>query len=207
MYDAFGQTTVSSLEKLHAKVYIIDEKNAIITSANLIYGGLKSNFEYGVLIDDKTTIKTVKKDVLDYAALGLVYDKDFLIKIHEESKKIEKAQDKKETLRNASELKMMLEQQQKIDTLFANRYEDRDTIHSIFTKTIKFLLEKNKQLTTEEIYMLVQDIHPEMCNDNRKYKNGEKKWKIEVRQARFALQRKGIVVQVSNTPHTWTLLK
>jgi HKD family nuclease len=207
MYAAFQTTTISSLAKLHAKVYIIDETVAVITSANLTYGGLKSNFEYGVLIDDKTTIKTVKKDVLDYAALGLVYDKDFLIKIHEESKKTEKVQAKKDALRNASELKLLLEQQQKIDTLFVSRYEDKDTIHSIFTKTIKFLLEKNKQLTTEEIYMLVQDIHPEMCNDNRKYKNGEKKWKIEVRQARFALQRKGIVVQVSNTPHTWTLLK
>jgi hypothetical protein len=88
-----------------------------------------------------------------------------------------------------------------------SRYEDKDTIHSILTKTIKFLLEKNKQLTTEDIYILVQDIHPEMCDDNRKYKNGEKKWKIEVRQARFALQRKGIVAQVPNLPHTWTLLK
>jgi HKD family nuclease len=205
MYDAFGQTTVSSLAKLHAKVYIVDETIAVITSANLTYGGLKSNFEYGVLIDDKTTIQTVKQDVLDYAALGFVYDKDFLTKIHEESKKIEQVQAKKDTLRDASELKLLLEQQQKIDTLFVSRYENKDTIHSIFTKTIKFLLEKNKQLTTEEIYTLVQDIHPEMCDDNRKYKNGEKKWKIEVRQARFALQCRDIVEQVPNLPHTWKL--
>ena len=205
MYDAFGQTTVSSLEKLHAKVYIVDEKIAVITSANLTYGGLKSNFEYGVLLNDKKSIQTIKRDVLEYAALGHIFDKSFLTKIYTESQKIEKIQAKKETLRSASELKLLLEQQKKIDTLFVSRYENKDTIHSIFTKTIKFLLEKNKQLTTEEIYILVQDIHPEMCDDNRKYKNGEKKWKIEVRQARFALQRKGIVVQVPNLPHTWTL--
>jgi HKD family nuclease len=205
IYNAFGQTTVSSLEKLHAKVYIVDEKIAVITSANLTYGGLKSNFEYGVLLNDKKSIQAVKKDVLDYAELGHIFDKSFLTKIYEESQKIEKVQAKKETLRNVSELKLLLEQQQKIDTLFISRYEDKDTIHGIFTKTIEFLLQRNKQLTTEEIYTLVQDIHPEMCDDNRKYKNGEKKWKIEIRQARFALQRRGIVGQVPNLPHTWTL--
>jgi hypothetical protein len=193
MYSVFQKTTVSSLSKLHAKVYIIDETVAVITSANLTYGGLKSNFEYGVLINDKTTIKTVKQDVLDYAALGLVYDKEFLTKIYEESQKIEKIQGKPDKQRNDSELKLLLEQQQKIDTILESRYEDKETRHSIFAKTIKFLLGKHKQLTTPELYSLVQDIHPEMCDDTVKYSNGEKKWKIEVRQARHFLKKQGVV--------------
>ena len=40
MYDTFKETTISSLDKLHAKIYIVDESLAIITSANLTYGGL-----------------------------------------------------------------------------------------------------------------------------------------------------------------------
>jgi phosphatidylserine/phosphatidylglycerophosphate/cardiolipin synthase-like enzyme len=205
MYDSFKETTVTSLAKLHAKIYIIDELLAVITSANLTYGGIKSNFEYGVLIDDKKTIKTVKQDVLDYASLGLVFDKDFLSKIFQESQKIEKVQEKQIKNRTDSDLKLLLEQQQKIDTLLVKPYENKEARHSIFAKTIQYLLEKNQQLSTEEIYQLVQDIHPEMCDDNFKYKNGEKKWKIEVRQARFFLQRKGLVTQVPNQPHNWTL--
>ncbi|MDR3111802.1 MAG: phospholipase D-like domain-containing protein, partial [Elusimicrobiota bacterium] len=56
MHNTFKKTVVSSLNKLHAKIYIIDETYAIITSANLTYGGIKSNFEYGVLIDDLKSI-------------------------------------------------------------------------------------------------------------------------------------------------------
>ncbi|MDR2834840.1 MAG: phospholipase D-like domain-containing protein [Bacteroidales bacterium] len=207
IYDSFKNTTVSSLAKLHAKVYIIDDLFAVISSANLTYGGLKSNFEYGVLIDEKQTIQTVKQDVLDYASLGLVFDKIFLTKIYEESQKIEEVQEKQIIQRTDSDLKLLLEQQQKIDTILIKPYENKETRHGIFAKTTQYLLEKNKELTTEEIYQHIQEIHPEICDDNRKYKNGEKKWKIEVRQARFALQRKGIVKQVPNLSHTWTLLK
>ena len=69
IYDDFKETNISSLAKLHAKVYVVDETFAVITSANLTYGGIKSNFEYGVLIDDTKTVKLVKQDILDYAIL------------------------------------------------------------------------------------------------------------------------------------------
>jgi phosphatidylserine/phosphatidylglycerophosphate/cardiolipin synthase-like enzyme len=48
--SVFPDTTISSLEKLHAKVYIVDELFAVITSANLTNGGLRSNFEYGLFL-------------------------------------------------------------------------------------------------------------------------------------------------------------
>ncbi|HPW66970.1 MAG TPA: phospholipase D-like domain-containing protein [Salinivirgaceae bacterium] len=202
MYSVFQKTTVASLAKLHAKVYIIDEDFAVITSANLTYGGLKSNFEYGVLIDDTETVKTVKKDILDYAALGHLYDKDFLAKIHEESKKIEQVQRKAEIQRSEIDLKLLLQQQQKIDSILETQFTDKETRHGVFAKTIKFLLENNKQLTTQQLYQLVQEIHPEMCNDTIKYSNGEKKWKIEVRQARHFLKKQGVVeMSVSHTSH------
>jgi len=50
LYKQFAQVKVSSLGRLHAKVYLIDDRMGIITSANLTSGGLTSNFEYGVLI-------------------------------------------------------------------------------------------------------------------------------------------------------------
>ena len=201
----FSDTTISSLERLHAKVYIIDELFAVITSANLTNGGLRSNFEYGVTIDDPKTIKIIKRDVLDYASLGHIFDKEFLVKIHEESKKIEKVQKKKDVQRNDSDLKLLLAGHKKLDEIFAVRYEDTETRHSIFTKTVFFLLEKHKQLTTHELYTLIKDIHPEMCNDEIIYHN-EKRWKIEIRQALFYWRRKGMVAgQETSRNNTWIL--
>ncbi|MDD3899291.1 MAG: phospholipase D-like domain-containing protein [Syntrophomonadaceae bacterium] len=53
---------VYNYQKLHAKIYIFDDKQAIITSANLTYSGLKSNFEYGVLIDEISLVENICKD-------------------------------------------------------------------------------------------------------------------------------------------------
>jgi HKD family nuclease len=205
MYSTFEKTTISSLNKLHAKIYIVDESYAIITSANLTYGGIKSNFEYGVLIDDFKSIKTIKQDVLDYVSLGHIFDKNFLSKIYEESQKIERVQEIPAKERKDYELQLLLEQGQRIDDIFTNRYENKETRHGIFVKTVKSLLQKYNQLTIVELYELVKDIHPEMCNDAIEY-HKEKRWKIEVRQALFFWRRKGIVAG-SGTPHrqTWSL--
>ena len=212
MYSAFGETTVSSLAKLHAKVYIADETHAIITSANLTYGGLKSNFEYGVLIDDTETVKSVKRDVLEYAALGLVFDQIFLTKIYEESKKIERIQEKPDRQRQDSELRLLLKQQEKIEAILTSRYDSDDTIYSIFTKTIIFLLQKYGQLTTKELYALIQDIHPEMCDDTVRHITNKGrdfgiKWRHHVRQAQVSLGKSGIIVgQGKPRNFIWTLI-
>jgi phosphatidylserine/phosphatidylglycerophosphate/cardiolipin synthase-like enzyme len=52
------------LPSLHAKVYIADRDNAIITSGNLTSGGLIRNFEYGVGIGDKVFVQEILKDVV-----------------------------------------------------------------------------------------------------------------------------------------------
>jgi hypothetical protein len=67
--------------------------------------------------------------------------------------------------RKDSELRLLLEQGQKIDDIFISRYENKDTRHGIFVKTVKFLLQKYNQLSTLEFYELIKDIHPEMCDD------------------------------------------
>ena len=51
---------VRNYPTLHAKTYIFDSQRAIITSANLTLGGLKNNYECGVLIDDPNTATRLK---------------------------------------------------------------------------------------------------------------------------------------------------
>lgn len=48
--------------KLHAKIYIFDNKKAIITSGNLTNGGLINNFEYGLLLTEKEIVKQITTD-------------------------------------------------------------------------------------------------------------------------------------------------
>jgi hypothetical protein len=53
---------VKNHSRLHAKIYIFDDKKAIITSGNLTFGGLVKNFEYGILVDDRKMIAQISHD-------------------------------------------------------------------------------------------------------------------------------------------------
>lgn len=50
---------IKNYQKLHSKIYIFDDKIAVISSSNLTNGGLINNFEYGVLIDDENVNNVV----------------------------------------------------------------------------------------------------------------------------------------------------
>lgn len=53
---------IKNYQPLHSKVYIFDQKQAIITSGNLTNGGLNTNYEYGVLIKDENNVKSIIQD-------------------------------------------------------------------------------------------------------------------------------------------------
>lgn len=53
---------VKTYPRLHSKIYIFDNQEAVITSANLTVGGLEKNFEYGIYVDDRTIVKTIVND-------------------------------------------------------------------------------------------------------------------------------------------------
>lgn len=51
--------TIVFISQLHAKLYLVDRREAIITSANLTKGGIESNYEAGVWLNDPKIIKDV----------------------------------------------------------------------------------------------------------------------------------------------------
>lgn len=53
---------VKNYPKLHSKIYLFDDTNAVITSGNLTNGGLLNNFEYGVFIDEKSIVQQITSD-------------------------------------------------------------------------------------------------------------------------------------------------
>lgn len=57
---------VYNCQTLHAKIYIFDDKYAIITSSNLTPSGFRGNLEYGIFIKDNFL---VKQSVNDFKAI------------------------------------------------------------------------------------------------------------------------------------------
>lgn len=212
LYNQFAQVKISSLGRLHAKVYLIDGKIGIITSANLTSGGLVSNFEYGVLIDDKNIVSLIKEDMLKYYSLGNIFDKNLLEKINEESLNLRKIKSKVENSVKTTRLgKLLNSVTENIDIeLLKNRIKEGKTINAIFSDTILYLLSKHKQLTTEELNNLIQKIHPDICDDSiDRVINDQhfgKLWKHSVRNAQFSLKKKGLIDNIGRRGHqSWFL--
>jgi len=55
---AFGGEIVP-VRQLHAKIYLVDEKEAIVTSSNLTKGGMEENYEAGIWLNDPAVLKEI----------------------------------------------------------------------------------------------------------------------------------------------------
>lgn len=199
LHKQFAKVQISSLGRLHAKVYLIDDQIAIVTSANLTGGGLLNNFEYGVLIEEKNVIFNIKEDISKYYSLGNIFDRDTLEKINEETTKISRIKNKAQQTIKGTKLAQLL----RISTdnlnfeLLRNRIKGGKTINAIFSDTILYLLKKKGPLSTEEMHPLIQAIHPDICDDSiDRVIDGQhfgKKWKHLVRNAQQALKKNRLI--------------
>jgi phosphatidylserine/phosphatidylglycerophosphate/cardiolipin synthase-like enzyme len=187
------------LPKLHAKVYIQDNKKAIVTSGNLTAGGLYNNFEYGIFTDDCTFVADIKKDLTDYGNLGALVNYQDLQRYCDLSETIIGSYPQKDiSLNNAIE--------QANDELIKFKLVS-GKIHPVFEKTILYVLHKYGVLDQDSINGLIQAIHPDLCDDNvDRVINGVsfgKKWK---HAARTAIQRLKKLRQVELVNGRWTLI-
>ena len=57
---------VLNFQNLHAKIYLFDNKKALVTSANLTNNALYNNYEYGLLLheDEKETVNAIYSDFI-----------------------------------------------------------------------------------------------------------------------------------------------
>ncbi len=56
---------VVSVRQLHAKIYLVDGKEAIIASSNLTKGGMEENYEAGIWLSDPAVLKDISAFVDD----------------------------------------------------------------------------------------------------------------------------------------------
>jgi len=137
------------LPKLHAKVYISDKSKSIITSGNLTNGGLFSNFEYGIQIDNKEESNIIYNDIYQYCQLGSKIDIDTLNNIISVSSKIITKREKQDNVIK-TELNDLLNT---VDSELVKNRLNVGATHNVFSKTILYILQKYGSLSTENIHI------------------------------------------------------
>lgn len=210
--EGFKNASVSSLHRLHAKVFVIDERISLIGSANLTGGGLRENYEYGAMIDDEELALKVRADILRYANLGNQISQELLREIAQDGKRLAalKAAQEKETQKREAAKALRIAERKLNEKLLANRAKSGKTINEIFAETILHLLAERGRLTTRELHRLVQETHPDICDDKiDRVINGlrfGKLWKHQVRNAQRFLKAQGKIQNVGEGRKTvWTL--
>ena len=194
-------TSVRHLPGLHAKAYVADEHMAIITSGNLTYDSLYRNYEYGIQIDNPMIVRRIAHDLQDYGSLGASVSLEEIDHIADvaatlrdkHSRRIDSAR-----MNLRQEFEIQLERVR--ESVMQLRGKPGESANAIFARTILYLL-KSKPLTTREMHPLIQNIHPDLCDDQiDRIINGiqfGKEWKHRVRGAQVDLRRKGLVELVN----------
>lgn len=208
LFKSINTIQIFHLPRLHAKVYISDENKAIVTSGNLTAGGIYNNFEYGVFINETETVSLIKNDLVGYGNLGATINSDEIniyCSISDEIKELYKQKEKSSTKEVLDKFKEAVVKAN--DELIRVKLGD-GTLHAIFEKTIFYLLQKNGPLTTTAIHNIIEEIHPDLCNnDVDRVISGirfGKKWKHAVRTAQQNLKKKGLIELADNN---WKLTK
>jgi phosphatidylserine/phosphatidylglycerophosphate/cardiolipin synthase-like enzyme len=191
---AIPTMTIRFLPSLHAKVYIADDKCAIVTSGNLTDGGLLRNLEYGVRFTESVKVVSIKQDVLDYALLGSPIETSQLEGLASAAIELRELQQSAErAIRNRLRREFDRRIREVDEDLLRMRTAGR-TAHAIFADAILHLLRK-RPMSTTEINREVQRIHPDLCDDTiDRVIDGQhfgKLWKHGVRTAQVFLRRRG----------------
>ncbi len=198
LISIFNEVRLFHLPKLHAKVYVADESCAIITSANLTAGGLDHNYEYGIRLIGRNIVGEISQDITSYSELGAMITSqnlDNYCLIADRLSKTYKKQQK--SIIKSVQIEFEHEVLTAEDELIRLRLAG-GAMHTVFAKTILYLLKCYGPLTTERLHPKIQAIHPDLCDDNiDRVIDGEnfgKKWKHAVRTAQQQLKKKGLVL-------------
>jgi phosphatidylserine/phosphatidylglycerophosphate/cardiolipin synthase-like enzyme len=195
--EVVSELEVIHLPRVHAKVYLADSARAIITSGNLTTGGLERNYEYGVEIRDVTSVGIVRNDLLAYSTLGARFSVPELHAYAAQAESVTKEFRKSQrSIARAAQLKLRAALIGIEDELIRRRLAG-GPVHTVFAKTILYLLARNGPLSTANLHKLVSEIHPDLCDntidrviDGKRF---GKKWKHAVRTAQQQLKKRGQV--------------
>lgn len=200
--EACPETEVRFLPNLHAKVYIVDENHAVVTSANLTQSGLSKNLEYGVYFSERRIVRRVRDDIMAYGSLGSVVPLSQLRIFDHVIAELRAVREKTERSVRARLRKEFEKKVREADEEILRARVVGLTSHATFSDTILWILRKGAH-TTKSIHSMIQAIHPDLCDDSIKlFIKGEvwtqAKWRHKVRHAQLFLKRQGRIMREKN---------
>jgi hypothetical protein len=207
LQTSLPQATVRFLPSLHAKIYIADTVQAVVTSSNLTDNGFERNFEYGVLFDEKSVVAQIREDVLSYSALGSEIGSEQLRRLSTAASGLrDVGRDMERSIRR--HLRQEYTRRLAIaDEEFLRARTAGRTAHAIFADAIVHLL-SIAPMATPQLNRRIQKIHPDLCDDSiDRVIDGQhfgKKWKHGVRTAQVYLRRAG---RIKLAEKLWQLVK
>lgn len=197
---------VIALSNLHAKVFVADDKAAIVTSGNLTRAGLDGNLEYGVFLEDSALVGSVRSDMLALATIGSRVEASTLAELMPLEAALRQAKAKLADATDAAQ-REFAEALRSAKSEFAATQVGSRTAHAVFADAIRFVLRKGPQ-PTEVIEREISRLMPTLCDDSEYlYIRGERygrAWKRTLRHAQQHLKRQGIIERDAGS-QTWAL--
>lgn len=191
------KTYVHHIPGLHAKAYIADDRHAIITSGNLTSGGLYRNLEYGVVVDDPGLVRTIRSDLTQFATLGAVVPSDALAAYCNALDVVLPLIRTENRLTRRAFHERLLERLTPLEDELLRLRLAGGAMHTVFARTIEYLLGARGPMTTVQMHPIIASIHPDLCDDTIDRvidgKRFGKKWKHAVRTAQQQLKKQGRV--------------
>ena len=173
------------------QVYIADNLAAIVTSANLTAGGLFRNYEYGVEIHDRRIVAEIRADLGALSELGASVD---TVALQQYCEIVENAKNAYQIAKKNALRSVRVKLRRAEDALIGMRLSG-GAMHTVFAKTVEYLLTKHGPMRTETLHPLIAHLHPDLCDEKvDRIINGRrygKKWKHAVRTAQQQLKRNG----------------
>jgi len=190
--DAVPNFALWHLPRLHAKIYIADTRSAIVTSANLTYGGVEGNYEYGVHVDDEEVVGQIRQDIIGYGELGARLSNKELSGYVDVANAVKAAfQRQQRTITKSARVEFERLLHKAENNLISLRLSGASRTQ-VFERTVEYLLGRHGSMTTSEIHSKIAAIHPDLCDDSvDRVINGRhfgKRWKHAVRTAQNHLK-------------------
>lgn len=198
---------VFALPNLHAKVFIADEKAAIVTSGNLTRAGLDTNLEYGVMLREPSIVRRIRDDMNSFVRLGNPVSRRALGELASLETDLRRARKKADDDAVSEPRARFKKIMRDARPRFVGAQVGSRSANAVFGEAIRFVLARGPQPTSainEEVSRLL----PDLCDDSEELViNGErygKRWKHGVRNAQQYLKRKGVVTYDASTK-LWAL--
>jgi len=197
LLSSVNNGTLWHLPRVHAKVFVFDLAYAVVTSANLTAGGLYRNIECGLGIAERSAVAQINRELESLGPLSARIDPPRLDRYCELAQAVQ-SQLADQVRSVVATAKAKLEDALRTTENELLRWRaDGGRVTPLFQKTILFLLERRGPLTTQELQPLVQELHPDLCDDSiDRVIDGVhfgKRWKHWVRSAQHHLKASGRV--------------